>query len=122
METPAQTAVRLLAALEDLALREQANLRNLDLVEAVEMIERAAPLVERLAELAADPAVATLRPRVEAFLEQRRQSAALIDAHLARLQSEMRRVDEARQRLARVAPVYSPKTILSRPSRLSTAA
>ena len=122
METPAQTAVRLLAALEDLALREQANLRNLDLVEAVEMIERAAPLVERLAELAADPAVATLRPRVEAFLEQRRQSAALIDAHLARLQSELRRVDEARQRLARVAPVYSPKTILSRPSRLSTAA
>lgn len=121
METPLQTALRLLDVLEDLACQESANLRNLDLVEAVEVTERAAPVVLRLAELATDPTVASLRPRVAALLEQRRQSASLLDAHLARLQSEMRRVDEARNRLAKVAPVYSAG-ILPVQARLNTAA
>ncbi len=121
METPVQAAVRLLSALEDMAAQESANLRNLDLVEAVQVLERAAPLVQRLAELADDPTVAPLRDRVQALVLQRQQSAALIDAHLARLQSELRRVDEARRRLGQVAPAYAQ---LSRGSqaRLNTAA
>ncbi|MFI5336188.1 MAG: hypothetical protein ACHQ5A_05370 [Opitutales bacterium] len=121
METPVQTALRLLDALEDLAAQETANLRNLDFVEAVQVLERSAPLVNRLAELAADPEVLALRPRIAALLDQRQQSASLLDAHLARVQSEMRRVDEARARLAKIAPVYGPGTLRIH-SRLNTAA
>lgn len=123
METPFQAARRLLTALEDLAEQEAANLRNLDLVEAVQITERAAPLVQKLGELATDPTVAPLRPRVEALIVQRRQSAQLLDSHLARVQSELRRIDEARARLACVAPVYAAKAGATRgTSLLNTAA
>jgi len=121
METPFQNALRLLSALEDLAGQESVLLRSLDLVEAVQISERAAPLVEKLCELALDPAVATLKPRVEELVSRRRRNAVLLDNHLARLQSELRRIDEARTRLSRVAPVYfggAPTT----ESRLNTAA
>ena len=121
METPFQAASRLLAALEEMAAEEAANLRNLDLVEAVQVIERAAPLVARLVELADEPEVDRLRPRIEVLLRQRRQSAALIDAHLARLQAEMRRVDEARARLTKVAPAYGIHAARMQ-ARLNTAA
>jgi hypothetical protein len=121
METPYQAACRLLVALEQLAGEESANLRNLDLVEAVQAIERAAPLVERLVELADDPTVQALRPQIEILLRQRQQSAGLIDAHLARLQSEMRRVDEARARLTKVVPAYG-SSLGRMQTRLNTAA
>jgi len=121
METPIQTALRLLSALEDLAAQESACFRNLDLVEAVQATERAAPLVARLVELATDPSVIALRPRGAALVEQRMQGAALLDSHLARLQSEMRRVDEARARLAKIAPVYGTSAVRIH-TRLNTAA
>ncbi|MBI5423556.1 MAG: hypothetical protein HZA32_05675 [Opitutae bacterium] len=121
METPLQTAQRLLTALEDLASQESVLLRSLDLVEAVQISERAAPLVEKLCTLAVDPTVALLRPRVEELVAQRRRNAVLLDSHLARLQGELRRIDEARSRLARVAPVYSGGAPLVE-SRLNTAA
>lgn len=120
METPLQTARRLLGALEELAAEEAANLSNLDFVEAVQVIERATPLVVRLAELAEHPEVHSLRPQVQDLLIRRRQNVALLDRHLTGIQSEMRRVDEARGRLARVAPVYAGGA--ASPSRLNTAA
>jgi hypothetical protein len=110
-----------MTALEELVAQESANLRNLDVVEAVQITERAAPLVQRLGELASDPSVALLRPRVEALLVQRQQSAQILDAHLARMQSELRRIDEARARLSRVAPVYGSSSARAE-SRLNTAA
>lgn len=123
METPLQTATRLISALEELVAQESANLRNLDLVEAVQVTERAAPLVLKLGELAADPGVAPLRPRVEALIIQRQQSTQMLDAHLARMQSELRRIDEARARLSRVAPAYGSAPAAPRSvSRLNTAA
>lgn len=120
MESPLQTAQRLLSALEDLASQESILLRSLDLVEAVQISERAAPLVEKLCALAIDPSVAELRPRVEEIVSQRRRNAVLLDSHLERLQGELRRIDEARTRLSRVAPVYSSAAPTE--SRLNTAA
>lgn len=107
MKSPLTTAQRLLSALEELASEETVLLRSLDLFEAVQLAERAAPLIERLCGLLAEaPEIGTLRPRVEALVAQRRRNSAMLDSHLARLQSELRRVEEARKRLARVAPVY----------------
>jgi hypothetical protein len=117
-----QTAHRLLAALEDLASQEAVLLRSLDLVEAVQISERAAPLVEKLCALAGDPDLAPLRPRIEELVAQRRRNAVLLDSHLARLQSELRRIDEARSRLSRVAPVYNGGVAPALESRLNTAA
>jgi hypothetical protein len=123
MSTPFQTAQRLLSALEDLASQESVLLRSLDLIEAVQISERAAPLVERLCAIIAEsPEVAPLRPRVEELVAQRRRSAVLLDSHLERLQGELRRIDEARTRLARVAPVYGGGTTPPLESRLNTAA
>lgn len=120
METPLQTAVRLLGALDELVAQEARLLRTMDFVEAVEVQERAAPLVERLCALAPDPAVAGLRPRVTALLERREQNYHFLDIQLTRLQGELRRVNEARGRLNRVAPAYGgPRPI---ESRLNTAA
>jgi len=106
METPVQTAVRLLSALEDFASQEANLVRTMDFVEAVAVQERAFPLVRLLAELAEDPGVAALKPQVAALLARREQNRHFIDAHLERLQSELRRIDEARARLARLAPAY----------------
>jgi hypothetical protein len=123
MATPLQTAQRLLSALEDLASQESVLLRSLDLVEAVQIAERAAPLVEELCALVAEsPEVSPLRDRVEELVAQRRRSAVLLDSHLSRLQTELQRIDEARNRLARVAPVYSGGTAAPLESRLNTAA
>lgn len=122
METPVETATRLLVALDDLALQEGALLRSLDVVEAVQVAERAAPLVEKLCALSNDPGLTQLRPRIMDLVQQRRCNATLLDAHLARLQSELRRIDEARTRLARVAPVYGSESGASASSRLNTAA
>jgi hypothetical protein len=120
MESPFHAAQRLLSALEDFASQEAVLLRSLDLVEAVQISERAAPLVEKLCALAIDPGVVTLRPRVEDLVARRRRNAVLLDTHLARLQGELRRIDEARVRLARVAPVYGGAAPSE--SRLNTAA
>lgn len=106
METPAQTALRLLAALEEFAAQEGNLLRTLDVVEAVGIQERAAPLVQALGDLSRHPEVMALRPRVAELLARREQNRHFLDAQLERLQSELRRVDEARQRLASLAPVY----------------
>ena len=123
MSGPLQTAQRLLNALEDLASQEGVLLRSLDLVEAVQISERAAPLVEKLCALIAEsPEVAPLRGRVEELVAQRRRNVVLLDSHLSRLQTELRRIDEARNRLARVAPVYGGGSTAPMESRLNTAA
>ncbi len=121
METPLQTATRLLTVLEDLTAQESILLRTLDFVDAVAVQERAAPLVDQLSALAIHPEVAALRVKVKALVERRLQSRHFLDAQLGRLQSELRRIDEARSRLSRVAPAYvtSPRLV---ESKLNTAA
>ncbi|AOS45087.1 hypothetical protein Verru16b_02163 [Lacunisphaera limnophila] len=121
METPVQTAQRLLTALEELVGQETLLVRTMDFVEAVAVRERAAPLVEKLCALAAVPAVASLRPRVDLLLERSGQNHHFLDAQLARLQGELARVNEARGRLRRVAPAYGQPAPVTQ-SRLNTAA
>jgi len=106
METPLQTASRLLVALEDLTAQESVLLRTLDFVDAVAVQERAAPLVDQLSALAIHPEVSSLRAKVLGLVDRRLQSRHFLDAQLGRLQSELRRIDEARTRLSRVAPAY----------------
>jgi hypothetical protein len=121
METPGQTATRLLAALEEMVREEATLIRTMDFVEAVGVRERTAPLVEKLCSLAADPEVMRLRPRVSALLERWGQNHHFLDTQLLRLQGELNRVTEARGRLRRLVPAYlSPAMAVE--SRLNTAA
>lgn len=124
MSPRAQRAQRLLAALDELASQESVLVRSLDLIEALQIAERAAPLVEEVCTLAAEPDVAALRPQVESLVARRQRSAALLEGQLQRVQEELRRVDEARRRLTRTAPAYQRGLGLDAPteSRLNTAA
>ena len=119
-----QRAQRLLAALEELASQESVLVRSLDLVEAMQIGERAAPLVEEVCALATEADVAELRPQIEALVARRQRSAELLEVQLGRVQEELRRVDEARRRLTRTAPAYQRGTTGDAPSapRLNTAA
>jgi len=121
METPLQTATRLLVALEDLAGQETLLIRTMDFVEAVTVQERSAPLVDKLCSLATDPDVMGLRPRVNGLLDRCEQNHHFLDTQLARLQGELARINEARGRLRRVAPAYGRTPALAQ-SRLNTAA
>lgn len=121
METPLQTATRLLAALEELSGQETILIRTMEFVEAVAVQERAAPLVATLCELAVDPAVAALRPRVTGLLDRWGQNYHFLDTQLARLNEELQRVTEARGRLRHVAPAYRTVPAAAE-SRLNTAA
>lgn len=121
MEAPLPTAIRLLTALEELTGRATLHIRTMEFVEAAAVQEQAAPFVERLCGLAADPAVAGLRPRVIALLERCGQNHHFLDTQLARLEEELGRVTAARGRLRKVAPAYKVAPLTTE-SRLNTAA
>jgi hypothetical protein len=121
METPLKTATRLLRALEDLVSRESVLLRSTNYLEAVTIQERAGPLFRELARLADQPGVSALKPRVDALVERRMESWHHIDANLARMQGELARINEARGRLARIAPVYGARLTKER-ARFNAAA
>jgi hypothetical protein len=121
METPLETATRLLAALEELVMQETLLIRTMEFVEAVEVQERAGPLVEKLCSLVVDPTVIQLRPRAAELLERCNQNYHFLDTQMIRLQGELDRVTEARNRLRRVAPVYRTAGAAAQ-SRLNTAA
>ena len=108
METPAQTCVRLLTALEDLATQEAAALEARDFATAVTIQTRAAPLVEHLA--AHGPAIAdkdpAFRSRVAAFHARRQQSGEWLATQVARAKEELLRMQAGQRRVARIAPVY----------------
>lgn len=122
METPLQTASRLLTALVELVGQAGVCIRTMDFVEAVEIQERAAPLVERLCDLADHPEVQALRPRVIGLLERYEQNHHFLDTQLARLQEELGRINGARGRLRRMAPAYARGNPAGLAARLNTAA
>jgi hypothetical protein len=122
METPPATAHRLLAALEELVTLETMLLRTMDFVEAVQVREQMAPIVEELCALAADPAVRALQPRVDTLLRYGAQNYHFLDGQLARMQEELSRVAEARGRLRHVAPAYGTTRAATGESRLNAAA
>jgi len=120
MESPLANARRLLTALEELVMQETLLIRTMDFVEAVEVRERAAPLVARLCTLAEDAAVLALLPRVNDLLDRCSQNHHFLDTQLQRLQVELDRVGAARNRLRKLAPAYRGGA--SAESRLNTAA
>lgn len=125
METPSAKADRLLTALEDLAGQEGTLLRSPGLSEAEQLAalaDRAAPLVQELGALMNDPFVSHWRPRVKALMVRRLVNSALLDAQVTRLQTDMRRIDEARGRIARMAPVYTSGSPALAQTRLNSAA
>ena len=71
MEAPAQTCVRLVAALEDLVAREAATLEARDFPAVIELQQRAAPLVALLGARASDVTDPALRARHGAAGEKR---------------------------------------------------
>src|SRR5882672_8490972 len=107
METPVQTADRLLTALEDLTEQEGMYLRGGYYDVAAETRQRAEPLVRQLTSLAGANGVDELRPRVAAMLTRSDRHAAFLREKLAELGVQMRHTDQARHRVARVAPAYS---------------
>ena len=111
METPAQTCSRLLVALEDLAARELATLQAHDFVAAVEIQERAAPLVAHLA--AHGPAVAdgAFRARVWDFLQRRTATGEWLATQIAQLREELAGTQASQIRVARIAPVYGSSSV-----------
>ena len=120
MAAPRETAQRLLTALEELVMQESLLIRTMDFVEAVEVRERAAPLVAQLCALAEDPLVTALQPRVAGLLDRCSQNHHFLDTQLQRLQVELDRVTAARNRLRQMAPVYRGGALAE--SRLNTAA
>lgn len=122
MEAPFATAARLLRALEELVTLETMLLRSMDFVEAVQVREQMAPVVEGLCALAADPEVRTLKPRVDTLLRYCAQNYQFLETELARMQEELNRVAEARGRLRHVAPAYGTSRTVSGESRLNAAA
>jgi len=125
METPRDKAGRLLTALEDLAGQEGTLLRSPGLPEAgllAALAERAAPLVHELGALMADPRTESWRPRAKALMVRRLVNSALLDAQVTRLQTDLRRLDEACSQLTRVAPVYGGGPAAPAESRLNAAA
>jgi len=109
MEAPRETAARLLAALDMLVEQEGMYLRGGYYDLSVETRQRAEPIVQHLATLAADPALADeFRPRITAITERSAIHAEFLRGKLVDLATEIRGNDQARQRVAQVAPAYAP--------------
>jgi hypothetical protein len=106
MDTPFQTAIRLLDALDEMLNQETALIRTMDFVEAVQVRERSGPLVERLCFLADDPTVRQMAPCVQLLLEKWGQNHHFLDEQLHRMQIELNRVSEVRNRLRKVLSAY----------------
>ena len=107
MDAPLANACRLLSALEEFVVQEEILLREQAFDEIVGLREHAAPLVEKLCELAREFTVDhVFRLRLEDLLHRSGQNFRLLTSELARRQEELLRVGEALGRLRRVAPAY----------------
>ncbi len=110
MTTPAETWVRLIGALEDLAAQEALLLRGADFTAVLATQARAAPLVERLVALAGT-ADAAARARLSAVQALRSRSLEWLGAELARGREELQAMQVSRRRIAQIAPVYGHRGI-----------
>ncbi len=111
METPAQTCVRLLAALESLAAEQNALVRSGQVEECLRSQQRAQTVIGRLGELLARPDVAAratevLLPRAKALHASETATLELLESSLAENQRRRRLVGAARGRLDRMHASY----------------
>lgn len=111
METPGQTCLRLLAALESLAAEQNALVRSGQIEECLQSQQRAQTIIGRLAELLARPDVAArateaLGPRVQILHANETATLELLQSALAANQRRRRQIAAARGRLARMQASY----------------
>lgn len=106
METPEQKCRRLLDALEEIAREETACLVSGDVEGVIQRQERAAPLVNYLAEHGPAVADAAMRRRVADWLEHRRMTTEVFATHIARMQERLREIENARRRVTRLGVAY----------------
>ncbi len=104
METPAQTAARLLTALEDFGAQTGNLLRQRQFADAAALMRRTSPLVEKLASLA--PSAPMLKERVGEFLARQRADMALLAEAIAETKAALANLDGTRVRVQQFAPVY----------------
>jgi hypothetical protein len=107
METPAQRAERIVAALEDLSAQEAASVAQQDWASVVALQDRMVPLVEFLA---VSPfrghEQSALRSRIAAVHARRAGSSARLEGELERTRKELEQTQLARRRVAQIAPAY----------------
>lgn len=106
METPTQMCARLVAALEDLANQEAATLQARDFARAVEIQDRAAPLVDLLVAHAPEVTDESIRARVAALLEKRNRTGEWLAEQMAKVREELQQTRAAQGRAAKIAPAY----------------
>jgi len=117
METPGQTCLRLLAALETLAAEQNALVRSGQLEECLQSQERARTIIGRLAELLARPDVAAraneaLGPRVRVLHANQTATLELLQSSLAANQRRRRLIAAALGRLDRMQASYGrPRSV-----------
>ncbi len=108
METPHQRCVRIAGALEDLVAQEAAALGSRDYIEMSVLQDRAAPLVEFLAQNAtAHAGDAVLRNRIAAVQQLRACSSAQLAIEIELARVELRESEHAQRQVAKIAPAYT---------------
>ena len=107
MESPAQTCVRLVAALEDLAAQEAACLGTSDYATLAALQERAAPFVEFLAQHGPEVANRALKERIFALMAKRDATVMTLTGEMERAREQLGALQANQRRVARVAPAYS---------------
>ncbi|MEO7414865.1 MAG: hypothetical protein ABIZ81_16085 [Opitutaceae bacterium] len=118
METPDQQFGRVLLALEDLVAQETLLLKTQDLAPLRSLQARIAPLVTFLVDHAS-AADGPLRQRVSALIAQRGNSEQWLAEQFERVKEELQKIQESRQRVARVAPAYGYRADASAIGHLS---
>ena len=114
METTGQACDRLVTALEDLLAQEAAALAQGDFGAALELQERAAPLVDYLAAHGPRAAAPALRSRIGALCERRSAAGDRLAAAIARVREELGDTQTAQRRVARIAPAYGRSSAAAR--------
>lgn len=104
-------ALRLVASLEEFTAQQALAISVGHAAHAVDLQRRAAPLVERLCELAREPGLArTIARRLDDLMESRRALQGRLAARRELVNARRQRVALARSRLQSLAPAYGVKS------------
>lgn len=110
MNTTDSTLARLLRTLEELGRREDGAIAGGDWPAFLALVQRAEPIVRRVAELAAGPVApaAALRARGLALIASRGERRRRLTRLLETTRDEINTLDEARARIRAIRPAYAP--------------
>src|SRR3954469_15906888 len=106
MESPAQMCARLVAALEDLTAQEAASLQARDFESAIELQDRAAPLIEHLVTHWPEVPDPGLKARILAVITCRNKTGEWLAEQIAETRRQLDETQVAERRVAQIAPAY----------------